>query len=203
MLTLIDVLSSDQQLALRDCLNQHSSLLQPDVSQYAVGRQRFWLEHQPVLGSYGKQYEPAVKLPWIWKLCRQIYQRSLEQVNLPSSSEAAFGLAAYGQIGIKSHRDDTYAACPAVSINLSTQPTLWGYVPSYSGYEHRLPKPADEVVHTLPPGAIILFNSKNLHRVVKGDAKRWSLNLWSLAPKCRPYFENYLKEEQALESSRV
>jgi hypothetical protein len=196
MLTLIDILSADQQGALRDYLDQHQRLLDTDVSHYALGRQRFWLEHQPVLGSFGKCYQPAVQLPWLWRFCQEMYEQAVAKVAIAPTPKAIFGLAAYGKIGIKSHRDDTYAACPAMSINLSTQPTLWGYIPAYSDYEHRQPKSVLEEIHTLPPGAVILFNSKNLHRVVQADARRWSLNIWALAPKCESYFQAYLEGQR-------
>jgi hypothetical protein len=197
MLTLVDILSADQQRSLRDYLDQHHRLLEADSSHYALGRQRFWLEHQPVLGSFGKRYEPAVRLPWLWRFCQDMYHQAVTKVAIAPPPQAVFGLAAYGPVGIKSHRDDTYAACPAMSINLSTQPTLWGYVSAYSDYEHRQPKSVPEQIHTLPPGAVILFNSKNLHRVVEADAKRWSLNIWSLAPKCEPYFQSYLADQRS------
>ncbi|MEO1592668.1 MAG: hypothetical protein AAFU71_15445 [Cyanobacteria bacterium J06632_22] len=193
MLEIIAVLPTQQQAKLRQYLNQHRSYLTADISRYAVGRQRFWLEHQAVLGSYGKQYQPGRKLPRLWAFCQTTYQQALLQAQLPTR-DVHLGLIAYGEVGIKKHRDDTYAAIPAVSINLSSQPTLWGYTPAYTGFEARQPKFAEEVVHTLPPGAVVLFNSKNLHRVVQADADRWSINLWSIAPRCFPYFETYLKE---------
>ncbi|MEL6139704.1 MAG: hypothetical protein AAFR42_20140 [Cyanobacteria bacterium J06628_6] len=191
MLQVTTVLSKQQQSALRSHLSAHRALLSSDISRYAVGRQRFWLEHQAVLGSYGKQYRPGAKLPQLWDFCQNAYQQALEQAHLPAH-DAHLGLIAYGKVGIRQHRDDTYAASPAVSINLSTEPTLWGYTPAYSGFEARRPKAADEVIHTLPPGAVVLFNSKNLHRVVQADADRWSINLWSISPRCMPYFETYL-----------
>mgnify|MGYP001797255079 CR=1 FL=1 len=194
MLKVVSVLPSQQQSKLRHYLIQHRHHLSTDVSRYAVGRQRFWLEHQAILGSYGKQYQPGTQLPRLWDFCQKVYHQALVQAGLPPQA-VRLGLVAYGPVGIKQHRDDTYAAVPAVSINLSTEPTLWGYTPAYAGYEARQPKAVEETVHTLPPGAVVLFNSKNLHRVVRADGDRWSVNLWSISARCWPYFEAYLREQ--------
>ncbi len=147
-----------------------------------------------MLGSYGKQYKPGAKLPRLWEFCQTIYHQALLQADLPPRA-VHLGLVAHGQVGIKKHRDDTYAAVPAVSINLSTQPTEWGYTPAYTGFEARQPKAVEETVYTLLPGAVVLFNSKNLHRVVQADEERWSINLWSISARCMPYFETYLARE--------
>ncbi|MEO0540499.1 MAG: hypothetical protein AAFZ80_06505 [Cyanobacteria bacterium P01_A01_bin.105] len=192
MLKVITVLPHQQQQTLRQYLDQHRDCLSADVSRYAVGRQRFWLEHQAVLGSYGKQYQAGEKLPPLWTLCQRMYAQALRQAELPLQA-VHLGLIAYGKVGIKKHRDDTYAAVPAVSINLSTEPTLWGYTPAYDGYDARQPKAAEEVVYELPPGAVTIFNSKNLHRVVQADPERWSINLWSISTRCMPYFNAYLQ----------
>lgn len=192
MLKLITVLSEPQQRQLQAYLNQHQRLLQLDDSSYAGGRRRFWLQHRPVLGSGGRRYSDAPRLPQLWQLCRNIYQRAVATTDLQGFHEPHLGLAAYGAVGIRQHRDDPYAACPAVTINLSTEITRWGYTPVYSGYDNRSPQRVEEQIYHLPPGAIILFNSQNPHRVVSADPKRWSLNLWSISPKCRPYFQHYL-----------
>jgi hypothetical protein len=194
MLKIIKTLSPTVQRKLRNQLNRYRHLLEPDVSSYAVGRQRFWLEHQPILGSYGKHYQRGAQLPGLWQYCQQLYAEAMTQAGLESPPSVVLGLAAYGPIGIKKHRDDLYAACPAVSINLSTRPTRWGYTPSYPEYQHLHPTAAEEVIYTLPPGTVILFNSQNLHRVVEADPERWSVNLWSLEPKCQLYFNQYLQQ---------
>lgn len=202
MLKIVAVLPPSQQKQLRQYLDQHRHHLSADVSRYAIGRQRFWLEHQAVLGSYGKQYQAAAKLPRLWTFSQKIYHQALLQAALPLR-EVHLGLVAYGEVGIKKHRDDTYSAVPAVSVNLSTAPTLWGYTPAYEGFEARQPKAAEETVHTLPPGAVVLFNSKNLHRVIQADSDRWSINLWSIAPRCMPYFTAYLEEQQSPEMAQI
>ncbi len=193
MLKIISILPPAKQRKLRQHLNKHRSLLELDISSYGVGRQRYWIEHQPILGSGGRVYQPAVHQPRFWDFCQTIYERA-SQMALPDQTafKPDLGLIAYGGIGIREHRDDPYAACPAVSINLSTVPTQWGYTPNYGGYDKRRPRRASEHVHQLPPGAIIMFNSQNPHRVINPDPERWSINLWRISSTCRPYFQGYL-----------
>ncbi|MEM6252032.1 MAG: hypothetical protein AAF821_03840 [Cyanobacteria bacterium P01_D01_bin.156] len=195
MLKLISILPIAKQQKLRQYLQKNRQLLAPDMSSYGIGRLRYWLEHEPVLGTSGRQYKPATRKAQFWDFCQSIYQRA-SHVALPDSIVAKpdLGLVAYGKVGIRSHRDDPYAACPAVTINLSTTATQWGYTATYSGYDKRNPKRVTEQIHHLPPGAIVVFNSQNPHRVISPDPDRWSINLWRVASSCRPYFDRYLAD---------
>lgn len=193
MLKLISVLPTIKQHKLRQHLNKHRSSLEFDTSSYGVGRQRYWLQHQPILGSGGRAYQPAVRHAQFWDFCQTIYQRaSLVALPEQDAKKPDLGLVAYGGVGIREHRDDPYADCLAVSINLSTRPTRWGYTPNYAGYDKRRHRRASEHIYHLPPGSIIVFNSQNPHRVISPDLERWSINLWRIAPLCRPYFQSYL-----------
>lgn len=198
MLKLISILPSAKQHKLRTYLNKHRSLLTSDTSSYGIGRQRYWLEHQPILGSCGKYYRPGIERPKFWQFCQTIYQQasriSLSDIALLDQQMLTpdLGLVAYGGVGIRQHRDDPYAACPAVTINLSTGPTQWGYTATYNSYEKRRPKRVSEKIYHLPPGAIIMFNSQNPHRVISPDPERWSINLWKISPSCRSHFQSYL-----------
>ncbi|MGD1855508.1 MAG: hypothetical protein ACFB2W_14785 [Leptolyngbyaceae cyanobacterium] len=204
MLKIISILPPDKQHRIRKHLNQHRSLLTDDTSSYGVGRRRYWLEHQPVLGSGGRSYRPAAQHPQFWHFCQTIYQRA-SRIALPDEELLMpdLGLVAYGNVGIREHRDDPYAACPAVSINLSTMPTQWGYTANYTGYDKRYPKRASEKIYHLPPGAIIMFNSQNPHRVICPDAERWSINLWQISSACRPYFQSYQEQHPLAHDNTV
>ncbi|MEM9264069.1 MAG: hypothetical protein AAGA46_00940 [Cyanobacteria bacterium P01_F01_bin.13] len=193
MLKHISTLPTAKQHKLRNYLNRHRFLLESDTSSYGIGRQRYWLEHQPILGSCGKQYLPAVQQSQFWHFCKAIYQRA-SRIALPGQQVLTpdLGLVAYGGVGIRQHRDDPYASCPAVTINLSTMTTQWGYTATYSGYEKRRPKRVSEEIYQLPPGAVIMFNSQNPHRVISPDRERWSINLWRISSSCRPHFQSYL-----------
>ncbi|MBX2865505.1 MAG: hypothetical protein KTR27_18290 [Leptolyngbyaceae cyanobacterium MAG.088] len=204
MLKLISVLPPIKQRKLRQHLYKYRSLLELDTSSYGVGRQRYWLEHQPILGSGGRSYQPAVRHPKFWDFCQTIYQRA-SRIALPDQPvlKPDLGLIAYGDVGIRAHRDDPYAACPAISINLSTVPTQWGYTPNYASYDKRRPRRVSEDIYQLPPGAIIMFNSQNPHRVINPDLERWSINLWQISPSCRPYFQGYLDAAPVTDDNAV
>lgn len=204
MLKLISTLPLAKQHKLRAHLNKYRSRLESDTSSYAIGRKRYWLEHQPVLGSGGRSYRPAYQQPQFWNFCQTLYQRA-SYIVLPDQAPLTpdLGLVAYGGVGIREHRDDPYAACPALSINLSTVPTQWGYTATYTGYEKRRPKRVSEQIHLLPPGAIIMFNSQNPHRVINPDPERWSINLWRISSACRPYFEGYLTDQPLARDNAV
>ncbi|MEO0737910.1 MAG: hypothetical protein AAFZ35_14035 [Cyanobacteria bacterium J06649_12] len=204
MLKLISILPPAKQHKLRSHLNKHRALLASDTSSYGTGRKRYWLEHQPILGSGGRYYQPAHQQTQFWQFCQTIYQRA-SRIALPHQEPITpdLGLVAYGSVGIREHRDDPYAACPAVTINLSTVPTQWGYTAIYDNYEKRRPRRISEHIHHLPPGAIVMFNSQNPHRVISPDAERWSINLWRISPSARPYFQRYLEEHPPVHDNAV
>ncbi|MEO0541731.1 MAG: hypothetical protein AAFZ80_12840 [Cyanobacteria bacterium P01_A01_bin.105] len=205
MLKLISILPTAKQRQLRHYLNQQRSLLTLDTSSYGVGRQRYWLQHEPILGSCGRRYRPAAQQPQFWQLCQTVYKNA-HRIALPEQAtdvKPDLGLVAYGDVGIRQHRDDPYAACAAVSINLSTAPTRWGYTAIYGGYDKQRAKRASEKVYQLPPGGVIMFNSQNPHRVISPDPERWSINLWRIASTCRPYFQHYLDAHPLADNNTV
>lgn len=192
---IIKVISANQQKQIREYLNAHQGLLQSDVSKYAQGRQRYWIEHEAILNSKGERYKPAAKLERLWNFAQATYSQAVEFAGLNYKPTAALGLVAYGAIGIDSHRDDTYADYPAVSINISSEPTLWGYKAEYPEFKYstkQLEEP--EIIYEIPPGAVVLFNCKNPHRVAICDDTRYSINLWAIAPKCQKHFDKYLNQ---------
>ena len=75
-------------------LNKHKDRLKPDVSAYARGRQRYWLQKEWRLDK--KCYQNGIKDKRLWTFCKAIFP------------EADLGLVVYGDIGIKVHRDGWY-----------------------------------------------------------------------------------------------
>lgn len=193
---IITVLSESKQAEIKSYLDEHQNLLQQDVSKYAVGRQRYWFMCEPVLTSGGQRYKFANRLPRLEEFSQRCYQLALQKANLPLAN-CLFGLVAYGSVGIDKHRDDTYAAYPAVNINLSTNDTLWGYTEDYQqfGYGKRNQQ-AQEIVYEVPPGAVVLFNCKNPHRVVKCDNDRYSINLWSVGHKAQQHYQKFYDSQR-------
>lgn len=194
MLKIVKILSVERQEELRSYLDERRCFLERDISKYAVGRQRYWLQHEPKLTGGGKEYKPAYRLSRLWSFCSATYSHAITHCDLSYTPTAAVGLVAYGDVGISKHRDDTYADYPAVTINLSTTPTLWSYTLCYPEFKYsKQNENAEEEIHELPPGAVVLFNCKNPHAVVRCDKTRYSINLWSIAKKSQPHFNSYLE----------
>ncbi|QBQ73108.1 hypothetical protein kac65v162_gp078 [Nodularia phage vB_NspS-kac65v162] len=183
MLQIIKVISSTQQQQIREYLDQHQQLLQRDVSSYAKGRQRFWLKSQPTLDKE-PVFNQAHKLPRLWDWCSTIFDRAMQHTGLDYQPKSALGLVAYGSVGINWHRDATYADYPAVSINLTSKSTLWGYQAMYPGYCYgKQDFTPERETFELPSGAVVLFNCKNPHAAIRCASDRYSINLWSINPK--------------------
>ena len=190
-LKVIKILSAKHQSQLRELLNSYQSSLTADHSSYAPGRQRYWLQAEADLtkANVGKVYKPAVVIPKLWDYCSKIYSEAIAHSELDYNPNADLGLVAYGSKGISWHRDAAYADTPAVSVNLSTENTIWGYEDCRLGYTCKVPNSNPSRKHyKLPPGAVILFNCKNPHAVIKCDDTRYSINIWSIAPKFKQHF---------------
>jgi hypothetical protein len=142
-------------------------LLSADVSSYARGRKRLWLQAEPTLSrdfTLSKAVEDERTWSWILK---HVWP------------EADLGLVSRGPVGIGMHRDATYAGWIAYGINLGETVT-WGYQESYKTYKYSSQDDSAPVSElTLEPGEVFRFNPKNRHGVLSPiTEKRWSVNLW-------------------------
>jgi hypothetical protein len=174
---LIDRISPETVALVVDHLNRtvlEPGLLQPDVSRYAVGRQRLWLNRGWDLGA--RRFMAGHQDPTLWSWCQRLWP------------DAELGLIVYGSVGIDRHRDDSYADYRAVSINLG-EVGGWGF---QQFRDHIGPGPQTErppIVLRPKPGTIIEFNCKDPHWVESPAPDRWGINLWSVAPKYRDLFD--------------
>ena len=84
--------------------------LRPDVSNYAKGRTRGWLEREMPLGKTQRE-RPGLKAPLLWDVLSAIWMR-----HLPEHLET--GLAICGEVGISPHRGASYARSITMSVNL-------------------------------------------------------------------------------------
>ena len=181
MLTIVHRLSPTTVSAMRDHLESLAEHLTPDVSRYAQGRQRFWLEHEAPLGPT-RPWTPAVHSDRLWSWVTRTFP------------DVQLGLAAYGDVGIQPHRDASYANFTAYSVNLG-EIEGWFYDPVYPGMTWvpaAQQAPSSPRIYQLQPGDVVRFNCKNRHGVINPASDRWSLNLWSVSPKGRPGFDAYL-----------
>ncbi|MEM7552522.1 MAG: reverse transcriptase-like protein [Cyanobacteria bacterium P01_A01_bin.84] len=158
-----------------DQLRQHletnyQPLMDADKSSYAPGRQVAWVEAKWELKD--KDFSPGVKDDKLMELVKQIYPDA--DIALVTYSEQQ------GQ-GIDYHRDDSYAAAEARSINIGD--SMWGYQASKQGMVAYDPNANDNAPiqeFKLESGTVTRFNSKNPHAALETSAGRWSINVWSI-----------------------
>jgi hypothetical protein len=140
-----------------------SSLL-PDVSNYAKGRLRLWLNKEPMLFS-----------PFDIKPGFQVKDKIILRLQEIIEWDFDYALVTYSgdtnPIGIGPHRDAGYAAYEAMSINVSGEC-------EFKFWPIRDSKGQDEPIITiLKPGDVTSFNCKHLHSA-NPTVKRWNINFW-------------------------
>ena len=159
-----------------DHLNSHKYRLTRDVSTYAKGRQRYWLQHEWDLKN--RKFIPAIKDERIWKYCKYW---------MP---DADLGLIVHGPVGITPHRDDSYADWKAVGINLGELES-WNYnceYPEFRWARDEDKNPSNPQNYDIGPGTVFEFNCKNLHAAVNPADDRWAIFLWKISHKYRQQF---------------
>ena len=149
--------------------------LKADVSNYAPGRMRVWLQHEAPL-SDNQNFQSGTQDTKLWTWCKEVAKES-GMKEIPE-----VGLAIYGDRGIKLHRDASFAAPEAVSINLGAVEFL--YDPT-RGFSDNLES------HILDRGEVMLFDSKHRHAAVEPASNRWCIVLWSLSDKIQEKFNAY------------
>lgn len=113
------------------------------------GRSRCWLQYE--WDQAETCLKPAFQCPELWAHCLRY---------MPT---AEFGLVAYGEVGIKLHRDAPEFDPLATIINLGPCTWLKG--------DERL---------ALHGGEVFTFNSQELHGVTNCHPKRWVIALWRM-----------------------
>jgi broad specificity phosphatase PhoE len=160
----------DNHDALVEHLNSTwASRLQSDVSSYAQGRQRAWLNVQP---TFGRDY----KLTPTHEDDR--LSRFLDSI-IPMPWDLA--LISRGS-GIRLHRDASYARPRAFTLNLGGA-CIYEYENTWRDYSlHSRSSAAPIETHFLGAGDLVEFNCKNRHSAtLDADAhKRWAINIWQL-----------------------
>lgn len=154
-------------------LDEHiAPVLGHDVSNYALGRRRSWLQYEAPLSPY-RQWRPGLRDQRIWnflvKTCAKF--NFVPDVGLVTRE---------GQID--THRDARYASPLAVGVNLGPVTFHYG--------EHAL---------DFKGGEVFTFNSKVPHATSNVSPNRWAFNLWTVS---RHEMDRYLRiqEEYPLEA---
>ena len=152
-----------------DHLERHvAPHLAPDVSNYARGRQRAWLQIEAPLGPT-QPWRPGLASHRLWPWLAAVWRR------IDPDTEPQVGLVVHGDTGIAWHRDASYAHARAALVNLGPCTFELDRVrDSGNG------RPADPVSLRLVGGEVLDFDCKHQHRVVDPDPSRWSIVLWRL-----------------------
>ena len=157
--------------------------LSTDVSNYAPGRKRSWLQYEAPLGT---------TMPWRkanqdGELWSEILEIGKEIGFIPE-----LGLASIGGT-ISPHRDAAYADYKAIGINLGS--TTFGYEKAYPEYrwvpQAQLVNPTQVSETDLVGGEVYEFNCKNLHWTSNVSPTRWAINLWQVSNKQRSQYETF------------
>lgn len=175
----LGVLKAENVAAIKTHLETvylEGGLLTPDVSNYAKGRMRCWLESEGPL-SATRAWQPAYHDERLWSfIIKNVWP------------EAELGMVTYGPVGIKAHRDATYADWEARIVNLG-EVKGWQYTPGYSTFGSGPQVKRPSITLLLKEGEVIRFNCKNEHEVIGPAEDRWAINLWRVSGRTRQAYE--------------
>lgn len=166
---------------VEDWLNSYiRHYLKPDVSSYAKGRLRTWLQKEPTLTS-------PTRILTGTPVDDRILDRLRDLIGFPFD----FCLVTYSgddtPIGISPHRDASYADFEAYALHVSGECRFdywqgrkaFGKAPNEREFDPKSEAPTDSLL--LSPGDVVHFNCKNVHAASPG-VKRWNINFWKAKP---------------------
>ena len=142
------------------------SSLSKDVSNYAKDRTRCWLEWEPTLTNK-PTYTSALSIPHLWNIIQTIWNK----VGIPGLPNV--GLVVHGEVGIRPHRDASYASDIAMTINLGRVTWGWSFDKG-ANHERHL------TWYNLVGGEILVFDCKHLHSAKDVDPNRWAIVAWKI-----------------------
>jgi len=182
MFRIVQMISPEIHRSITDYLNEViNPLLTKDVSSYAPGRNRAWLEYEAPL-SMSQGWKTGIHDDRIWSYVMRICGRH--------GFTPDIGLVSKGGT-ISSHRDASYANFMAMGINLGE--CTWEYRQCYPEYKWTAQQDenAPTEVYNLTGGEVFFFNCKNPHAVTAASEDRWALNLWTISKKNLSDFEKF------------
>jgi len=178
MIEILGTISREKVQEVISYLNQNTEPnLGVDVSNYAKGRRRTWLQYEAPL-SPSQRWKQGDKDQYLWDF--------VLTTMAPYGVVPELGLVSKGG-QIEFHRDAAYAQFKAFAINLGK--VTWEYRQSYPEYswvsdEFRI-RPPKLVTFEMTGGEVFQFNSKNEHRAINADPERWAFNMWNIKPQAR------------------
>jgi hypothetical protein len=137
--------------------------LRLDVSNYARGRRRVWLNIEP---SLTPKVTVAPALPAPPELCAELADAAEWRFDWALVTHSGDDAA-----GIRPHRDAAFAAPIAVGLNLVGRCR-------FDYWENALDAPRQPTTSLmLEPGDVVKFDCKKLHAATP-EPGRWNVNLW-------------------------
>ena len=184
----LDSGTSDSLIKHLDSLSGH---LYPDVSNYARGRRRFWIQTEYPLSIKYQQFRAGIQDERLWTWIQQVWDKS----KLGGSPESA--LAIYGQVPIQFHPDAPCASPLAIQINLGGTTFIHDSVPAGPANRNgRIYTPTAPIEHTLDRGEVTRFNCKHVHATSDPQPDRWSIIVWQISNYGRPAYNKYLAQRR-------
>jgi hypothetical protein len=157
-----------------DTLNKEiEPLLKADVSNYAKGRMRVWLEAEAPL---------SATRPWVAGVHHERLWDYLTRITAPFGFTPDLALVSKGG-SITEHRDASYAQYRSLGLNLGVATFHYRQVYPGMAWSKDQNQNATEEVYSLTGGELFEFNCKNPHAVSHVDAERWSINMWEVSNK--------------------
>ena len=166
MIQEISYLLKAERMKIFRLIEEQDARFRPDPSSYARGRQGFWLGGEPHLST--------THLRWVVRPEEAEPAPALESILRQAMGDFDLFLICRGDIGIKPHRDSSYAAPIAGAMNLGRCDAFF-YSPERQGNQMKEYHPKD--------GAIWRFGSKHLHSSARSDPDAFAIFGWHLAEK--------------------
>jgi len=172
-------------------LNNLSGHLYPDVSNYAKGRERFWIGTEYPLSLKYQQFRSGVRDKRLEQWIRTIWKQS----GLGGRPEAA--LAIYGKVPIEWHPDAPCAAANSIQINLGGTVFAIDSVPAGPDNRNgRIYTPTAATEYTLDRGEVTRFNCKHVHCTIDPEPDRWSIIVWQISNYGRKAYQQFLASKR-------
>jgi hypothetical protein len=168
MIQNIRYLIRSERLRIFNLIEDCDDRFRPDPSSYAKGRQGFWIGGEPHLST--------THLRWVVRPEDAEPAPALEAAIKQAMGDFDLFLICRGDIGIKPHRDSSYAAPIASAMNLGRCDAFF-YAPERQSREMREFHPKD--------GAIWEFGSKHLHSSARSDPDAYAIFGWHLSDRFR------------------
>lgn len=157
-----------------------------DVSSYARGRKRVWLQTEYPLSMRHQEFQPGIDDERLWSWIQKLWYKA----GYEEPPESA--LAIHGGVPISFHPDAPAAAPESLQINLGGTEFVIDESPKYER-KGKIYVPESPVSHILDTGEVSKFNCKHVHSTINPNKDRWSIIVWRISSQARYRYNQYLR----------